>query len=268
MTSPYRIEGPAVVSFSGGATSGYMLWHILDAHGGELPPDVVVSFQNTGAEREETLRFVQRCSTEWAVAVVWLEYAAGKPGFRVVDHASASRRCEPFEAMLAAKSYLPNPVARICTTELKIRPLKRYLLSLGWEHWDSVLGIRADEPGRLARMRAPSKDRWERAMPLADAGVTVRDVNEWWQSQPFNLGLAKGHGNCDGCLLKSRATIARFCEAEPDRAEWWARMEEVRGATFRQDRPTYRQMINAGRAQVSLPLVDDEPFVDCYCGED
>ena len=32
--NPYLIEGPAVISFSGGRTSGYMLKHILDAHGG------------------------------------------------------------------------------------------------------------------------------------------------------------------------------------------------------------------------------------------
>ena len=33
MTSnPYKIEGPALISFSGGRTSGYMLKHIIDAH--------------------------------------------------------------------------------------------------------------------------------------------------------------------------------------------------------------------------------------------
>lgn len=62
MSSPYRITGPAVVSFSGGRTSGYMLWHILDAHGGALPDDVKVVFCNTGKERPETLDFVERCA--------------------------------------------------------------------------------------------------------------------------------------------------------------------------------------------------------------
>lgn len=33
---PYLIEGPARIRFSGGRTSGYMLKHILDAHGGTL----------------------------------------------------------------------------------------------------------------------------------------------------------------------------------------------------------------------------------------
>jgi len=46
----FLITGPAVISFSGGRTSAYMLWRILQAHGGILPDDVVVCFANTGRE--------------------------------------------------------------------------------------------------------------------------------------------------------------------------------------------------------------------------
>ncbi len=53
--NPYLIEGPALVSFSGGRTSGYMLKHILDAHDGTLPEDVHVVFANTGKEMEVTM---------------------------------------------------------------------------------------------------------------------------------------------------------------------------------------------------------------------
>lgn len=47
---PFFIKGPAVISFSGGRTSGYMLWRILQAHDGKLPDDVYVMFANTGLE--------------------------------------------------------------------------------------------------------------------------------------------------------------------------------------------------------------------------
>ena len=52
MTDPFLIEGSAVISFSGGRTSGYMLRRILDVG---LQPDVHVLFTNTGKERPETL---------------------------------------------------------------------------------------------------------------------------------------------------------------------------------------------------------------------
>ncbi len=63
MSDPFHITGPALISFSGGRTSGYMLWRILQAHGGTLPDDVYVTFANTGKEREETLRFVYECGS-------------------------------------------------------------------------------------------------------------------------------------------------------------------------------------------------------------
>lgn len=78
MSDPFRITGPAIISFSGGRTSGYMLWRILQAHGGTLPEDVIVTFANTGKEREETLRFVHDCGTHWNVPIVWLEYTGPK----------------------------------------------------------------------------------------------------------------------------------------------------------------------------------------------
>ena len=56
--SPYIVPRPAVISFSGGRTSGYMLKHILDTHGGRLPEDLSVVFANTGMERPETLDFI------------------------------------------------------------------------------------------------------------------------------------------------------------------------------------------------------------------
>ena len=55
MSNPFQIEGPAVISFSGGRTSGLMLRRIMDAG---LGKDVHILFSNTGKEREETLQFV------------------------------------------------------------------------------------------------------------------------------------------------------------------------------------------------------------------
>jgi 3'-phosphoadenosine 5'-phosphosulfate sulfotransferase (PAPS reductase)/FAD synthetase len=121
MTDPYRIEGPALISFSGGRTSAYLLKHVLDAYGGTLPANVLACFANTGKEMPQTLDFVRDCGQRWNVSIVWLEYdPAGETQrkFRVVDHASASRQGEPYEALLRERKYLPNPVTRFCTTTL------------------------------------------------------------------------------------------------------------------------------------------------------
>jgi predicted phosphoadenosine phosphosulfate sulfurtransferase len=46
--NPFKIIDQTCISFSGGRTSAYMLWRVLDAHNGKLPDDAVVCFANTG----------------------------------------------------------------------------------------------------------------------------------------------------------------------------------------------------------------------------
>src|SRR5205085_11966990 len=122
MTDPFKIDGPACLSVSGGRTSMFMLRRILQAHGGTLPPDVIPCFANTGKEKEATLVFVRECAERWAVPIVWLEFLSrANDGFRVTSFEQAERHGEPFDRLIEAKQRLPNPVERACTEELKVK---------------------------------------------------------------------------------------------------------------------------------------------------
>ena len=274
MANPYLIQGPALISFSGGRTSGYMLKHIIDAHGGTLPADVHVAFANTGREMPETLDFVQECSERWSVRIVWLEYNPdAEHRTEIVSHNSASRNGEPFEAVIrkSRSGMLPNPVTRFCTVEMKIR--RFYMLMhkmLGYERWTSIVGLRADEPRRVAKQRFRNglgKERFYTGMPLADAGVTKRDVQVFWGEQPFDLRLLNVNGttpdgNCDLCFLKSEGTILSTMRRRPETAEWWIKQEaiamdrtvsvETRNDSvrrFRMDRRPYAALLDASQRQ-------------------
>lgn len=268
MRNPFLITGPAIISVSGGRTSGYMLWRILQAHGGTLPADVHAVFANTGREMPATLDFVRDISAAWNVPITWLEFTGRrKDGFRVVNHNSASRDGEPFAALMATQAALPNPVQRSCTQEMKIRTIKRWCVAQGWTLWLNVVGLRADEMHRVKRTKAPRKDRWTVATPLADAGVTQTDVVAFWQTQPFDLMLAgKWEGNCDGCFLKSRAATMRMMADHPERMAWWAQMEAIPRGTngvnrrFRKDRETYAELAQLVRDTPRLPF--DEGLVE------
>lgn len=281
MSSPFHIAGPALVSFSGGRTSGYMLWRILQAHGGTLPDDVGVTFANTGKEMPQTLDFVRDCGERWGVDITWLEYRAEPEATRDrwtrVTYETASRAGEPFAALTAKRSALPNPVARFCTQVLKIHTMRNYAWSLGWEDWTTVLGLRADEPRRVARLADNHEDGSTRVAPLAKAGVTRRDVAAFWRRQNFDLHLpningATPHGNCDLCFLKGAATISGIMRNEPWRAGWWIGQERngygKRGnATFRSDRPGYAAMLKAVQDQDAFDFGDRDEITDCFCGD-
>ena len=260
----FEVAGPTCISFSGGRTSGYMLWLTLQAHGGKLPPETHVVFANTGKEEEATLRFVRDCGERWCVPIVWVEYRPDGDGWTTVDFDTASRNGEPFDALILKRNYLPNPVARFCTVELKILRAVDYMRSLGIDKHENLVGIRADEPRRIAKVRAdPSGGTKgvERRMPLAEAGITKWDVMRFWQANDFdldlpNIGGTTMHGNCDLCFLKRSAIVMSLISEKPSRGVWWAAKEHsitnpniANGGKFRSDRPSYAAMLAFSKAQ-------------------
>lgn len=271
---PFQISGPALLSFSGGLTSAYMLWRTLEAHGGSLPDDVHVTFANTGKEREETLRFVHDCATHWGVKVHWLEWEPGEEGrpssYREVGFNSASRNGEPFAALIEKKGYLPNTVTRFCTMELKIRVMRDFMLALGYTRWVNIVGLRADEQGRVIKARArnaSAKERWTTVMPLNAAGISQRDVLAFWSGQPFTLGLRGFEGNCDACFPKGRGKLWEIERNRPGTLAWWIDQEEKRAATF-SSRFAYSDIQRRSREQPDLydGAFNADPEMDAECG--
>ena len=270
MRDPFRIEGPALINLSLGRSSSYMLDRIRAAHGGHLPADVHVVFANVGREREETLRFGADIAERWGIHLRWLERDGSRPAgarFREVEYETASRRGEPFEELIAERRYLPNPVARFCTADLKILVARDFMRAQGYDHWTSVVGLRRDEPDRVAKLRARDHGEWDIACPLYDARVTKGDVLAFWRAQDFDLALGPNESNCDGCFLRSVAHRQRVAEERPDLLEWWATMEERVGARFRKDGPSYRQLLDGARSQMRLPLAPADVADDlAVCG--
>jgi 3'-phosphoadenosine 5'-phosphosulfate sulfotransferase (PAPS reductase)/FAD synthetase len=268
----FRLPLPASINFSGGRTSAFLLYQVLQAFGGVLPDSVKVTFANTGKEREETLAFVHECGERWGVPIVWLEYwrdeskplvvtrgaqpNIGQHAYRIVDFFSASRRGEPFEAVIQTKAdfrrkakneppILPNPTDRWCSAELKQRTIHRYLRDQGWETYTTAVGLRVEEPRRVAALKAQSTQAVDYACPLYDAEVDEAQVLQFWSGQPFDLQLRVDpelgtyEGNCDLCFLKRPAKVARLIAERPDMLGWWAEMEEKTAQTWFRNRPSY-----------------------------
>lgn len=274
MTSPYRIEGPALISFSGGRTSGYMLYHILDAYDGKLPVDVHVCFANTGKEREETLRFVHGCGSRWGVRIHWLEFVTDRKRvpvaerFTEVGYNSASRNGEPFERMLTLKQRAPNSFRRFCTQLLKVQAMHDFALSIGWAggSYAECVGIRFDEMLRYFKLKERNEEQGRQVRaPLVHAKVTKRDVLEFWARQPFDLGLRPSEGNCDLCFLKGRKTLTHLISRDPASAKWWSDMEVMTGGPF-SNRYSYAQLAREVVTQPRMVLDDEDDEFDAECG--
>lgn len=281
---PFFITGPALISFSGGRTSAYMLWRILQAHGGKLPSDVVVAFANTGKEREETLRFVHECSARWGVDVAWVEYrkrsGPARGRFERVGFNSAARNGEPLALLIEHKKFMPNSLMRFCTEEAKVNAIRCFLeAEHGFTGGDKVIGLRSDEGARLLKGYAKNDeggDPWPRRYPLDKAKITKADVYAFWwgrpdatfdnrdQPQGFDLELRTYEGNCDLCFLKAKKTLRWLIRQDPSRADWWISMERVGNGRFVTEY-SYADLVREVREQPDL--FHEPPLEDARDGE-
>lgn len=246
----------SIAGISGGRTSAMM------AYG--LPDGCVLAFQNTGREAAGTYDFIARVEDDLQRPIVRMEYRAparGEPPvastFEVVSHSALARRGEPFSDLLECiRTYREKhkglgPVApwarsRICTAYLKIRTQRKWCAAQGWgdfREYDEYVGLRADEPERVARMRERNEKLGSNEhAPLHRNGVTKADVLAFWSRKPFDLTVPEHMGNCTGCFLKDEADLASaLLDPETD-AAWWIDIE-ARYAPMRRGRPGYAQVL-------------------------
>lgn len=214
------------ISFSGGRTSGYMCWWLLENKTDEY--DFIFVFANTGLEHEKTLEFVDRCDKEFGLNLVWVEAVVspehGK-GIRhkTVDFETAARKGEPFEAFIR-KYGIPNQAYNQCSERLKTFPMESYRRSLGFKgNHQTAIGIRADEPNRMSQ-RAKELGL---IYPLCTmTQTTLAEVRHWWADQPFDLDLPTHYGNCVTCWKKSNRKLYTIARHDPHYFDFMDRMEQ------------------------------------------
>jgi hypothetical protein len=217
-----------LLSFSGGRTSGYMTRMCLTKLVDQF--EMLVVFANTGQENGQTLEFVRDCDRHFGFNTAWVEAVPfhgerKSSGHRVVTFETASRKGEPFEAMIQ-KYGIPNRNFPHCTRELKRNAINSYMESIGWADYATAIGVRPDE----ARRVNPKAVQQQIAYPLIDwFWADKQDVNDWWEGQTFDLRLREHEGNCAWCWKKSDAKHFLLIRERPTVYEFPARMESLYG---------------------------------------
>jgi len=281
LSSYYKTPSDTLLSFSGGRTSAYMLYRVLDAYDGKLPDHFQVCFSNTGKEMPETLDFVRDCEEKWDVPITWLEYdgrtrAEGDENntysYKIVDYATAARNGEPFERLIDDIGQLPNPMTRWCSGQLKVRTIHRYLKDVGFETpYLSMLGLRADEPRRAMRLSGKVTEGSEKVLPLYWDGVTKEQIGQFWADHEFDLKLpnrggVNDWGNCDLCFLKGMGIRKSLIEQRPDLVDWWIAQEKKVSNVFNAGSKSYSELAVIATGTLDMFSGADESL-PCFCGD-
>jgi hypothetical protein len=230
-----------VISFSGGRSSAYMLWwcwnNLRDKY------DIIVVFANTGKEAPETLEFVNECSVNWKIPVVWVEaipYTESGWGIisKVVTFETASRNGEPFEAMIS-KIGIPSSSAPFCSYNLKKYAINHYIRKVvGWKKYEIAIGIRVDEIDRINSNYIKERIRYF----LIENNINKPYILYWWKGQAFDLRVHKDLGNCDACWKKNIKTLVNITRIKPEAYNWWQDMTDKYGDFVPPNRKSLKTM--------------------------
>jgi hypothetical protein len=102
--------------------------------------------------------------------------------------------------------------------------MTKFAKSLGWEKYETAIGIRYDEQRRVKDMKKSIKD--GKSYPLIlDFPSDKSMVKNFWAKQPFQLGLKSYQGNCDLCWKKSLRKLLTIITEGPEVVNWWNEME-------------------------------------------
>ena len=265
---------PSVAGISGGRTSAYMAINAL------TPKDCIWAFQNTGEESEKTLDFLCRIEDWTKREIVRLEWRPGprrddppkKHTFQVVSHRELARKGEPFRELLEcisayrktkdAEPLAPWAGSRLCTAYLKIRTQHRYMRSLGFDQYRQFVGLRHDEPSRIAAGRSGSRPSVVNVYPLDTKLVTKHVVMSFWSKMPFDLEIPEHLGNCKGCFMKDERDLATALLDPSVDAEFYLAIERDFGP-MRRGRPSYEQVLAEApeRMRIRQAVADGTPIV-------
>lgn len=192
-----------------------------------------------------------------------------------------------FDQLIKDKGqYLPNKVARYCTTELKTQPIATWRYKNIKGDVAMRFGYRANETSRaksmldklnengmteakiiVGRTKNGKQNRWKTIeyckpeFPLIDDNIYKDTIEAYWTGKDVRFAYMN---NCVGCWWRSPMLLSHMNSKSPDKMNWFAEAEENNKGTFRSD-VTYREIIKWKR---QMQLFDDD-FSECdsgYCG--
>ncbi len=272
-----------VVSFSGGRTSAYLVYLVESMRkSGEWTEPVEYIFMDTGAEHPKTYEFIKKCVEHFGIELTCLHGDFNQPvgtghSYKVVsiDDCKHDMINGPF-AQLMKKYGAPTVMSAWCTSRMKEETHDKYCDDkYGKDNYNTILGIRHDEPSRLVgsvnyrKLRGAGlsdiyiADQFSRAYNSSfcdnnlikqvaaqkkEKGLNYLatisdfekdDVLEFWSEMPFDLQIQEHLGNCVFCIKKSVNKIALAARDEPELAADW--IAAIKAGSDRLNNPIEKQ---------------------------
>ena len=180
--------------------------------------------------------------------------------------------------------YLPNKMARYCTTELKTMPILYWMYEKVKEPVFMRFGYRANETKRALKMMSKTDDEgftkvkatfttlkdgrksWgeykycKPQFPLIADNIYKDTIEEFWRDKDVRFAYMN---NCVGCWWRSPLLLKKMSDKHPVKMKWFADQETSK-SKWRSD-IMYKDIM---KWKTQMELFDDD-FNECdsgYCG--
>lgn len=194
---------------------------------------------------------------------------------------------DTFEEVIRKRSgYLPNKMARFCTTDMKIIPIFNFLrentelpvimrIGLRPEEKNRMKNIleRADENGLeyfkvvIGKSKTGNQNKWGEIpyryveFPLIDDNVKKDTIYDYWNKHNVRFAY---RNNCVGCVNRNPLFLSHIAQKDKESFNWFIKQEEKTGNTFNSE-IKYKDILKFG---IQHQLFDED-FNDCdsgFCG--
>jgi len=177
--------------------------------------------------------------------------------------------------------YLPNKIARYCTTELKTMPIIYWMYDIIKEPVIMRFGYRANETRRAVKMMEKTDDEgftkvkatfttlkdgrnsWAEyryckpEFPLITDNIYKDTIEEFWKGNDVRFAYMN---NCVGCWWRSPLLLKKMSDKHPNKMQWFADKETDK-SKWRSD-IRYKDIL---KWKSQIELFDDD-FNECDSG--
>lgn len=246
-----------LISFSGGRTSAYMTYLILN---GDLKEKyaqnydaILPIFCNTSAEHTDTYRFIDDCVKHYGWSnfkvLQGIFYEHGKNDFVETTIHECDKSGQTF--LDAAKRYKGFSFLRACTRELKMGVFNKFIAkNFKACIVDRAIGIRADEPKRY-------KPKKGFIYPLIEDKPTFKsDVVDFFSDLDFDLKIPEYLGNCVYCYCKSESKLLKAIQ-ETKNSDLFRKWIEISKTNPQPQYRNYKRFEDFIKLEQCMPKIDD-----------
>jgi len=156
---------------------------------------------------------------------------------------------ETFEQVIKNHSnYLPNKMARFCTTDMKIIPIFNFIKSITSEPVRMRIGLRPTEKNRMetileradenglehfktiiGKSKNGKRNKWGNVpyryaeFPLIDDNIQKDIIYNYWNNQKVRFAY---RNNCVGCVNRNPLFLSHIAQKDKESFNWFVRQEK------------------------------------------